>query len=77
LNLLIFYVNFGDSPTTANHSSDRYVYSRFGCFIAIWVLEDPLNLDGWKLSADGKCLNIGADGFYALISSRVDELIPG
>jgi len=48
-----------------------YDYSRFGCFIAIWVLEDPLNLDGWKLSADGKCLNIGADGFFAFISSRV------
>jgi len=52
-------------------------YSRFGCFIAICIVEDPLNLDWRKLSADRKRFKIRVNRFLAFTSSRIDELIPG
>ncbi|MBW2738193.1 MAG: hypothetical protein JRE64_04945 [Deltaproteobacteria bacterium] len=42
-------------------------YGRFGCFIAICIVKNSLDIDRWKLSADRKGLDIGALMVFSLL----------
>ena len=50
-----------------------------GCFVAICsrIVEDPLDLDWRKLSADFKGFSIGVDGLLTFGGSGVDGWVPG
>ena len=52
-------------------------YGCLGCFIAIRIVEDPLNLDWGKLGVDIKGFSVGVDGLLAFGNSWVDGWIPG
>ena len=54
-------------------------YGCLVCFVAICIriVEDPLNLDWRKLSADFKGFSICVDGLPTFGGSGVDGMIPG
>ena len=60
-----------------NHAIQDYGCQ--GCFVAICIriVENPLNLDWRKLSADFKGFSVCVDGLPAFGGSGVDGWVPG